>query len=77
MSIDCVYISPGKTPGADIGPLISPQAKNRVINLVDSGEKDGCQVLLDGRKLNVAGYEKGNFVGPTVLHGVQVRGIRT
>ena len=68
-----LFFSSGKTPGADLGPLISPSAKDRVINLVTSGEKDGCDVLLDGRDLTVPGYEKGNFVGPTVLHGVKVK----
>jgi len=61
----------GTAPGADLGPLISPQAKERVLGLIDSGIKDGCEVPLDGRDLVVKGYEKGNFVGPTVLHGVK------
>ena len=31
------------------------------------------QLLLDGRDVTVPGYEKGNFVGPTILHDVKVR----
>ena len=31
------------------------------------------QLLLDGRDITVPGYEKGNFVGPTILHDVKVR----
>lgn len=30
------------------------------------------QLSLDGRGLNVQGYEKGNFVGPTVLSDAKV-----
>jgi malonate-semialdehyde dehydrogenase (acetylating)/methylmalonate-semialdehyde dehydrogenase len=64
-------VSAGHEAGADLGPLISPQAKQRVCDLVESGVKDGAQLLLDGRGIKVSGYEKGNFVGPTILHGVQ------
>lgn len=60
-------------PGADLGPLITKEAKQRVLSLVESGVKEGASLLLDGRGLVVPGYEKGNFVGPTVLHNVQVR----
>ena len=62
----------GKEPDADLGPLISPAAKERVISLIDSGIKDGAELLLDGRKVNVPGYENGNFVGPTILNKVDV-----
>lgn len=64
-------VNAGHEPGADVCPLISPQAKARVERLVESGKKEGCQVLLDGRNITVPGYEKGNFVGPTILHGVE------
>ncbi|XP_067939225.1 probable methylmalonate-semialdehyde/malonate-semialdehyde dehydrogenase [acylating], mitochondrial [Watersipora subatra] len=61
----------GDQPGADIGPLISPQAKQRVISLVESGVQEGASLLMDGTKIVVPGYEKGNFVGPTLLHNVK------
>ena len=61
----------GHEPNADLGPLISPQAKQRVLDLVNSGVKEGAELLLDGRDVSVPGYEKGNFVGPTILHKVQ------
>ena len=61
----------GHEPGADLGPVISPAAKDRICDLVESGAKEGAQVLLDGRDITVPGYEKGNFVGPTILHGVK------
>jgi malonate-semialdehyde dehydrogenase (acetylating)/methylmalonate-semialdehyde dehydrogenase len=32
---------------------------------------EGAELLLDGRKLSVAGFEQGNFVGPTVFNGVK------
>lgn len=56
-----------------MGPLISPQAKQRVEFLIQSGVEEGAKVLLDGRNVKVAGYENGNFVGPTILSNVTVR----
>jgi len=63
-------VNAGHEPNADLGPLISPQAKQRVCDLIESGVKEGCDLLLDGRGVSVPGYEKGNFVGPTILHNV-------
>lgn len=60
----------GTDPNADLGPVISKQAKERILNLVEDGVKSGAKLLLDGRNIKVPGYEQGNFVGPTLLSGV-------
>eukprot|EP01135_Chromosphaera_perkinsii_P011223 Nk52_evm4s2367 gene=Nk52_evmTU4s2367 len=64
-------VNAGHVAGTDVGPLISPAAKERAIRLIDGAEKDGCEIVLDGRKCVVPGFEKGNFVGPTVIKGVK------
>jgi malonate-semialdehyde dehydrogenase (acetylating)/methylmalonate-semialdehyde dehydrogenase len=64
-------LNAGDQPGADIGPLISPAAKERVERLIESGVKEGAKIVLDGRNVTVPGYEKGNFVGPTIITGVK------
>jgi len=66
------YFFPGHEADADLGPLISPAAKKRVCDLIQSGIDEGAEVLLDGRNVKVPGYDKGNFVGPTILHRVNV-----
>ncbi|CAG5128061.1 unnamed protein product [Candidula unifasciata] len=63
-------VNAGHEPDADLGPLISPEAKKRVCELVQSGVDSGAELLLDGRSIKIKGYEKGNFVGPTILHHV-------
>lgn len=53
--------------------MISPQSKKRIAELVQSGIDEGARIILDGRNIKVApGYEKGNFVGPTILTDVKV-----
>jgi malonate-semialdehyde dehydrogenase (acetylating)/methylmalonate-semialdehyde dehydrogenase len=64
-------VNAGHEPGTDVGPLISPAAKKRVCDLVESGKQEGAKLILDGRNTKVKGYENGNFVGPTIITGVQ------
>ncbi len=63
-------VNAGSEPGTDVGPLISRQAKQRVLGLIDSGVKEGATLELDGREVKVPGFEQGNFVGPTLFSGV-------
>lgn len=58
-------------PNADLGPVISPESKNRIHSLIQSAQDEGAKVLLDGRNITVPGYEKGNFVGPTIISDVK------
>ncbi|XP_055925031.1 probable methylmalonate-semialdehyde dehydrogenase [acylating], mitochondrial isoform X1 [Argiope bruennichi] len=64
-------VNAGHIPNTDLGPVISPEAKKRICNLVESGVKEGAKLLLDGRGIVVPGFEKGNFVGPTILSDVK------
>lgn len=52
-----------------MGPVVSARSKERVLRIVDEGEKEGARVALDGRKVRVGEY-RGYFVGPTVLDDV-------
>jgi len=60
-------VNAGHVPGTDFGPVISVQAKQKICDLVQSGIDEGARCVLDGRSLQVPGFEKGNFVGPTIL----------
>lgn len=57
----------GFDPSTEIGPLITPAAKERVERLIASCEKEGGRIALDGRGVTVPGYPDGNFVGATIL----------
>jgi malonate-semialdehyde dehydrogenase (acetylating) / methylmalonate-semialdehyde dehydrogenase len=60
----------GLEDGVQMGPVITPQSKERVESLIALGEKQGAKVLLDGRNSKIARYESGNFVKPTILDDV-------
>ncbi len=64
-------VNAGTEKGADLGPVISKQALERIEGLIEAGVKEGAKLELDGRKPKIAGYEKGNFVAPTIFSGVK------
>ncbi|KAL2821303.1 Aldehyde/histidinol dehydrogenase [Aspergillus cavernicola] len=55
----------------NIGPLIDRAAKAKVIGFIDRAIQEGAVLLCDGRGVEVAGYPEGNFIGPTILSGVE------
>jgi len=64
-------INGGTEKGTDLGPVISKHALARIEGLIEDGVKEGAKLELDGRKPKIAGYDKGNFVGPTIFSGVK------
>ena len=60
----------GLEEGVQMGPVITPQSKERVESLIALGEKQGAKVLIDGRHSKIPKYESGNFVKPTILDEV-------
>ncbi|PHH87419.1 hypothetical protein CDD83_8899 [Cordyceps sp. RAO-2017] len=60
----------GFEPGADLGPVISRESRERIEGLIASAEREGATILLDGRGHRPAKYPDGNFVGPTIISNV-------
>ncbi len=54
----------------DYGPLITGDAKRKVLGLIDSGIEQGAELVVDGREFNLQGYEDGYFVGPHLFDHV-------
>ncbi|KAH7123706.1 Aldehyde/histidinol dehydrogenase [Dendryphion nanum] len=61
----------GFEEGADLGPVISPQSKKRIEDLIASAEEEGATILLDGRGQKPPKYPNGNWVGPTIIANVK------
>ncbi len=64
----------GLDENVEMGTLISAESKERTENLIQKGLDEGAQLLLDGRNASIAGYEKGNYVKPTILENVNPKG---
>ncbi|MGO1402965.1 MAG: CoA-acylating methylmalonate-semialdehyde dehydrogenase [Flaviflexus sp.] len=65
-----IKVGPGLNEGVQMGPVISAAAKKRIVGLVDDAEKQGANVVLDGRDLVIEGNENGHFIGPTIVTNV-------
>ena len=59
-------VNGGFEEGADLGPLISPQSKERIESIIASAEEEGATILLDGRGYKPEKYPNGNWVSPSI-----------
>jgi len=61
---NAVKVGPGLEAGSEMGPVITAQARDRIVDYIGRGEGD---VVVDGRTLE---RDEGFFVGPTLLDNV-------
>ena len=54
----------------DYGPVVTAQARDRILSLVNSGIEQGAKLVVDGRDFKLQGYENGYFVGPHLFDHV-------
>jgi len=59
-------IEPGNKAG-QLGPVIDAASYKKIIGYIEAAEKDGAQILLDGRSWNTKDGCKGNWIGPTII----------
>jgi malonate-semialdehyde dehydrogenase (acetylating) / methylmalonate-semialdehyde dehydrogenase len=62
---EAIKVGPGLEPDSDMGPVVTAQARERIVGYIDGTPAD---VVVDGRELEVDG--DGFFVGPTLLDRV-------
>jgi malonate-semialdehyde dehydrogenase (acetylating)/methylmalonate-semialdehyde dehydrogenase len=64
-------IGNGMQADAEMGPLVTREALQRVEGYVNTGIEEGASLIVDGRGYTVAGHEGGFFTGPTLFDKVQ------
>jgi malonate-semialdehyde dehydrogenase (acetylating)/methylmalonate-semialdehyde dehydrogenase len=64
-------IGDGMEQGAEMGPVVTQAAKQRIEKLIGEGVEQGATLVVDGRGYSVAGREEGFFVGGTLFDHVQ------
>ncbi len=60
----------GLDDDVQMGPVITGESKTRIEGIIADGEKQGINVLVDGRGKSVSGYDNGYWLYPTILDGV-------
>lgn len=63
-------IGPSTDPDAEMGPVITRAAQERIEGLIAKGAQEGAKVVVDGRGYRLQGYEGGYWVGGTLLDRV-------
>ena len=54
----------------DFGPVVTREAKERILGLIDKGVEEGAKLVVDNRDFSLQGYENGFFVGPHLFDHV-------
>lgn len=65
LKVGCAY-----DPETQLGPVVNAAHKKAVCNWIQKGIDEGAELVLDGRDIEVPGFENGFFVGPTILDKV-------
>lgn len=54
----------------EMGPVVTREAKERILSLINSGVEQGAELVVDNRDFKLQGYENGFFVGPHLFDRV-------
>ena len=68
--VKAMKVGPGYLKQNDMGPVISQEHKKSVEQWITRGIEQGAKLVLDGRGYQVAGFEQGYYVGPTLFDRV-------
>jgi malonate-semialdehyde dehydrogenase (acetylating)/methylmalonate-semialdehyde dehydrogenase len=64
-----IKVGSGLDPESEMGPVVTPQARERITDYIGRGEAAGATAVVDGRDLEIDG--NGFFVGPTLFDNVE------
>ncbi len=64
-------IGAGNHPATEMGPVISAAHRQRVLQYIEVGEREGAKLVRDGRGVKPEDGSKGYFVGPTIFDAVR------
>jgi acyl-CoA reductase-like NAD-dependent aldehyde dehydrogenase len=60
-------VGAGLDPDVELAPVINQEQKQRVLGYIESGKQEGAVLLAGGEELTGPGYDRGNFIAPTVF----------
>jgi acyl-CoA reductase-like NAD-dependent aldehyde dehydrogenase len=64
-----IRIGYGQDSNTQMGPVISPKQRERVLGYVNRAREEGAEVLLDGGGTKIPGKELGYYIRPAILAG--------
>jgi malonate-semialdehyde dehydrogenase (acetylating)/methylmalonate-semialdehyde dehydrogenase len=64
-------VGPGTDAKSEMGPLITQAHRDKVASYIDLGVREGAELVVDGRRLELQGFKDGFFLGPTLFDRVE------
>jgi aminomuconate-semialdehyde/2-hydroxymuconate-6-semialdehyde dehydrogenase len=59
-----------REPATQVGPLVSPEHRDKVLSYIQLGQQEGAKLLTGGHRLTAGPLAAGNYVAPTVFADV-------
>jgi len=66
-----VKVGPAYARDTVLGPVVNEKHRQSILNWIETGVKEGAELILDGREVTVEGHENGFYVGPTLFDHVK------
>lgn len=63
-------IGPAYDKSTKLGPVVNAAHKESILKAIQAGVEEGATIVLDGRNVVVEGFERGFYLGPTILDHV-------
>ena len=68
--VEKLKVGPGMDKSSEMGPLVTKEHLEKVTGYVDLGIKEGANLVVDGRKMKLQGYENGFYIGGCLFDNV-------
>ena len=68
--VQALKVAPYTDPESEMGPIVTKESFDRINGYIESGVKEGAELVVDGRGLKLQGYEGGFFMGGSLFDRV-------
>jgi malonate-semialdehyde dehydrogenase (acetylating) / methylmalonate-semialdehyde dehydrogenase len=69
--VESLKVAPPTDPDAAYGPLVTAAHRDKVISYIELGVREGAELVVDGRKHKMQGYENGFYLGGSLFDRVR------
>jgi len=68
--VEALKVGPYTDLSSEMGPVITPESRDRINGYIEKGVSEGAELVRDGRGVSVEGHPDGCFVGATIFDKV-------
>jgi len=69
--VDTLRVGISTDAGAHYGPVVSQMHRDKIASMIQMGQDEGAELVIDGRGFSLQGFEKGFFIGPSLFDNVK------